>query len=78
MSKPKFYQAKLVEVEDVIKEVYPKNHKYITLEERLGEGAKCEECGDNKWWLLPKESIPVKESGKQYCECLSCGYQTHL
>lgn len=85
MSKPKFFQAVLQEVEgDVLAKVYPENvRKYgspmITMAERMGsEEAKCPECGKNHWMLLPIESSPVREGGKPYIECLNCGYQTHL
>ena len=78
MGKPIFYQAKLVEVKDVLKKVYPL-HDQITMEERMGdENATCPECGKNVWFLLPTESCVVREGGKAYCECLNCGYQTHL
>jgi DNA-directed RNA polymerase subunit M/transcription elongation factor TFIIS len=79
MSKPKFYQAILKPIKgDVLKTVYP-HIDNMTMTERMGsEEASCPECGKNKWWLLPKESIAVKEGGKPYIECLNCGYQTHL
>ena len=72
----KFYQAVLKPIKDVIKHVYPQGG--ITLEERMGKNASCPECGENKWWLLPSESIAVKEGGKAYCECMNCGMTTHL
>lgn len=78
MSKPKFYQAVLEPIDDVIKHVYPKHHNKITLEERLSDNGECPDCHNNEWWLLPKESLAVKEGGKSYIECLNCGYQTHL
>lgn len=78
LTKPKFYQAKLVEVQDVIKHVYPTKHQHITLEERMPDNAKCPSCGKNEWWLLPKETMAVQESGKAWCECMNCGYATHL
>lgn len=82
MSKAKFYQAILVEVEgDVISHVYPHLTKHkITLEERMPDDALCPECDDSRreWFLFPKESILVKEGGKPYCECMNCGYTTHL
>jgi len=78
MTKPKFYQAVLVEVENVIKHVYP-NQPSLTITDRMGtENAICEMCGYNRWWLLPKECVSVNESGKPYIECLSCGHTTHL
>jgi DNA-directed RNA polymerase subunit M/transcription elongation factor TFIIS len=50
-----------------------------TIAERMGtEEALCPECGKNEWWFLPTRSVAVKEGGKHYCECLGCGYQTHL
>jgi DNA-directed RNA polymerase subunit M/transcription elongation factor TFIIS len=74
---PKFYQAVLKPIKDVMKHVYPMSK--MTLAERMGDdNATCPECGDNKWMLLANESVAVREGGKAYCECLSCGYQTHL
>jgi predicted RNA-binding Zn-ribbon protein involved in translation (DUF1610 family) len=84
MSKPKFYQAILVPVEDVLAKVYPENVKkygspMVTMTERMGsEEALCPDCGHNEWWLQPKEGAAVREGGKPYIECLNCGYQTHL
>ena len=82
MSKAKFYQAVLVKVEgDIIQHVYPYLTKHeITLEERMPDDALCPECDSSKreWYLLPKESIMIKEGGKPYCECMNCGYTTHL
>lgn len=75
MSKPMFYQAKLVELNDT--QLYEKL-KGCSLEERLPNNANCPECGTNKWWLLPIESVAVCVGGKQYIECLNCGNQTHL
>ena len=72
-----FFVAVLKPVKDVIKHVYPKHHKEITLNDRLGNGC-CEQCGGGKWWLLPKEAVSVKDSGKQWIECLECGFNTHL
>ena len=82
MCTPKFFQAKLVEVkENVLDYVYPhlKGKEQLTITERLGnpEG-KCPECGENIWFLLPKESVAVREGGKPYIECLNCGFLTHL
>ena len=73
--KPKFFQAKLVELNDT--QLYEKL-KGCSLEERLSNNASCPDCGKNEWWLLPKESIAVSQGGKSYIECLGCGYQTHL
>jgi Zn ribbon nucleic-acid-binding protein len=79
MGKPKFYQAKLIEVKDVLKEEYPLHHDQITMTERMGsEDALCPECKKNHWFLFPKECVAVREGGKPYVECLNCGYQTHL
>jgi len=93
MSKPKFYQAVLKPVKNIMEHVYPELHgtKYeMTLEERLGD-AECPNCpketkeyGHEKqekytrWMLLPGESAAVTQGGKAYIECLDCGYQTHL
>jgi hypothetical protein len=78
MIKPKFYQATLKEVKgNILKIEFPLHN--MTFTERLGsEEALCPECNDNRWWLLPKESVAVREGGKAYIECLNCGYQTHL
>ena len=79
LPKPKFFQAVLVPIEDVIKHVYPPTiADQITLEERLPDNAKCPECSNNEWWILPNDSVAVREGGKAYCECMNCGYQTHL
>ena len=85
MSQPKFYEAVLQEVQgDVLAKVYPENvRKYgspmVTMSERMGTAeANCPDCGKNEWWLMPKESSACREGGKPYCECLGCGYQTHL
>lgn len=84
MSKPKFYQAVLVPVENVLEHVYPQNvQKYgspmVTMTERMGsENAECPECGKNHWILLPKEGSAVRQGGKPYVECMECGYTTHL
>jgi DNA-directed RNA polymerase subunit M/transcription elongation factor TFIIS len=80
MKKPTFYQAVLVEV-NVLDHVYPqfKGKEQLTMTERMGSNeAKCSDCGDNKWMLLAKESVSVTQGGKPYCECLNCGFITHL
>lgn len=77
MNKPIFYQAVLVEVDNVIETLYP--NKNLTMADRMEtEDAKCFRCGENKWFLLPKESVAVREGGKGYIECLNCGNVTHL
>ena len=68
MSEVRFFQA-------VLKEV--KIDK-VTLSERMENNGKCPECDCNSWILLPKESSAVREGGKPYCECMNCGYNTHL
>ena len=84
MSKPKFFQAVLVPVENVLEHAYPQNvQRYgspmVTMTERMGsEEARCPECGKNTWWLQPVEGAAVREGGKSYIECMECGYQTHL
>lgn len=79
MLKPKFFQAELKEVNNVLDHIYPYLNGQITMTERMGsEEAECPLCGHNHWWLLPKESVAVNESGKPYIECLNCGYLTHL
>jgi hypothetical protein len=75
-AKPKFYQAVLKPIKDVIAHVYPQGG--ITLEERMPNNACCDNCGGNEWMLLAKESIAVVQGGKAYCECLRCGSTTHL
>ena len=80
MPKPKFYQAILVPITNVMEHVYPHLHgtqNEMPLEERIGNG-KCPDCDGMEWMLLPKESVAVKEGGKAYIECLGCGYVTHL
>jgi Zn ribbon nucleic-acid-binding protein len=42
------------------------------------EEAKCPDCSNNEWFLLPDDSVAVREGGKPYIECLNCGYHTHL
>ena len=83
MSKPKFYQAVLVEVKgNVLHHVYPqfKGGKYEpTMTERMGdENATCPDCEKNHWILFAKESPAVVQGGKPYIECMECGYTTHL
>ena len=82
MKKPKFYKAELKEIKgNVLDFVYPhlKGKEQLTMTERLGnEEGKCDECGNNEWWLFPNECVAVKEGGKPYIECLHCGSQTHL
>lgn len=82
MSKPKFYQAVLQEVNgNVLDLVYPhlKEKEQMTMTKRMGsEDAQCEQCGENEWWLFPKESVIVAQGGKPYIECLNCGQVTHL
>jgi hypothetical protein len=81
MRKPKFYKAELIEIEgNVLDEVYPYlKDEQLTMEERMGsEEAKCPSCSNNEWWLLPDDSVSVREGGKPYIECLNCGLQTHL
>jgi hypothetical protein len=82
--KPRFFQAVLEEVDDVIDHVYPflktdrKRYGYMTIEERMGENASCPECDCNSWILHPKESVQVSQGGKAYCDCMECGYTTQL
>ena len=82
MSKPRFFQAVLVEVtENVLDHVYPqfKGERQFTMSERMGtENANCPDCDCNSWILLPSESVAVKEGGKAYIECMNCGLTTHL
>jgi len=76
--KPEFFQAELVKVPDIMAHVYPLSPS-TTLAERMGsEDARCPDCDDNRWWLLPRAGAAVREGGKAYCECLNCGYTTHL
>jgi Zn ribbon nucleic-acid-binding protein len=80
LPKPKFYKAALIEIKDnILDRVYPHLKGQITMTERMGsEEAKCPECSNNEWWLLPDDSVTVREGGKPYIECLNCGHQTHL
>jgi len=76
-----FYQAVLKKVKgNVFDNVYPHLKKnQVTLKERLGdEYGCCSECGHNEWMLMAEESVAVKQGGKQYIECLTCGETTHL
>jgi hypothetical protein len=81
MSTPKFYQSVLQEVEgNIFEHVYPHiSSNLFTIKERMGnpEG-NCEDCGQNEWILLPKESYAVRVGGKPYIECYNCGHTTHL
>jgi DNA-directed RNA polymerase subunit RPC12/RpoP len=82
LPKPKFFKAELVEIGgNVLDHVYPhlKGKGQLTMSERMGtDEAKCPECSNNEWWLLPNDSVAVREGGKPYIECLNCGHQTHL
>ena len=82
LPQPKFFKAELVKIGgNVLDHVYPhlKGKEQLTMTERMGsEEAKCPECSNNEWWLLPNDSAAVRESGKPYIECLNCGYHTHL
>lgn len=84
MRKPKFYQTVLTEIKgNVLDHVYSylneKQKEQMTMTERMGsEEAKCPECSNNEWWLLPSDSVSVREGGKPYIECLNCGFHTHL
>ena len=75
----KFFQSilKQIPTDKVIEHCYPIHHKEMTLEERIGDG-KCPECTKDEWILLPAESCAVREGGKDYIECIECGYHTHL
>jgi DNA-directed RNA polymerase subunit M/transcription elongation factor TFIIS len=72
MAKPKIYKAELRLLND--KEV-KQITKGIPIEERI---EPCPECGGNEWWLYPQECAIVNEGMKPYCECLGCGYTSHL
>lgn len=76
MTKPKFYQAALLRLDDdQVNDIL----KGSSMSERMGsDSAECPECGHNAWWLLPLESAARREGGKPYCECLFCGYTTHM
>jgi len=82
MRKPKFFQAVLVPIKgNVLDHVYPhlKGKNQLTMTERMGsEEAKCVECSNNEWILLPSDSCAVREGGKPYMECMNCGTITHL
>lgn len=78
MKTPVFYQLELKKVENVMEHVYGEKAKLMTLEERLPNNGACEECGENVWHLLPKESASVREGGKPYIACQNCGNVTHL
>ena len=76
MAKPKFFQAALLKLDDdQVKDIL----KGSSISERMGsEDAACPECGHNVWWLLPLNCAARREGGKPYCECLNCGYTTHM
>ena len=76
IKEPKFYQAVLKPIKDIMNHVYPQGG--ITLEERMGNNAECPECGHNEWLLLADKQVAVAQGGKPYCECLGCGMMTHL
>jgi Zn ribbon nucleic-acid-binding protein len=82
LPKPKFYQAVLKPIKgNVLDHVYPhfKGKNQLTMTERMGsEEAKCPDCSNNEWFLLPDDSVAVREGGKPYIECINCGYHTHL
>ena len=80
LPKPKFYQAVLVPIKgNVLDKVYPFHKGQMTLTERMGsEEAKCPDCFNNEWFLLPDDSVAVREGGKPYIECINCGFHTHL
>lgn len=82
MRKPIFFEAELKKIEgNVLDYVYPylEGKEQLTMTERMGsEEAKCPECSNNEWWLLPGDSVAVREGGKPYIECLNCGFHTHL
>ena len=82
MSKPRFFQAVLKEVNgNVLDHVYPhlKGNGQLTMSERMGsDNANCPDCDCNSWILLPQESVAVTQGGKPYCECMNCGLTTHL
>ena len=72
----KIYATKLISLkEDEILNIT----KGVLVDERLGNlNGECPECSHNEWWLYPEESVEVREGGKPYCECINCGYITHL
>jgi hypothetical protein len=82
---PKFYQTVLFEIKGNVldhvypKLIYPELKGNITMTDRMGsDEAKCSECSNNEWYLLPGDSAAVREGGKPYIECLNCGFRTHL
>ncbi len=76
MSKPKFFQAVLKPLSEAEVKVLTKGQ---SLTDRMGtEDAKCPDCGENQWWIMPVEGAAIRIGGKPYMECLNCGYTTHL
>lgn len=72
MTKLNFFKAELRPVDDCeLKHII----RGQEIHERISE---CPECQGTDWWLLPNQSAAVREGGKPYCECVYCGYQTHL
>ena len=74
--KPKFYKAKLFPL--TIKELLEITKGQNIAELMYDKEARCPVCGKTKWWIFPDESIVMREGGKPYCECINCGYNTHL
>ena len=68
----KIYKTQLIELN---KTELNKITKGVPIEERI---KPCPKCKCTEWWLLPRLSASVRTGGKHYCECLECGYQTHL
>ena len=74
--KAKFFKANLILV---VPHKLNEITKGVALSERMeNPDGTCPKCGHLKWWLYPKECVAVREGGKQYIECLNCGYTSHL
>jgi len=74
--KPRFYQAELKPLNDTEVQKITKGQ---SVADRMGsEAASCPDCGSNHWWIYPAMSAALRIGGKPYCECLNCGYTTHM
>ena len=78
VTEPVFYELIPRKLFNVMEHVYGPGAKGMTLEERLPNKGACEDCGRREWILFPKISSAVRDGGKQYIECIHCGFHTHL
>lgn len=50
----------------------------IALADRMQGQETCEECGHDKWLILPPLLSFQFDSGKPLIQCRYCGFTTHL